>query len=122
MQSATFNVPNAVLLLMDFEAGDIPESIRGSLFASTRTCIAIGCMSDAEGPTKVTLGLNKEINEETVPAYVGNLHVPNKRISVSSVAGDIVLSLETEHPEVRVSIWVNDAREPDQVIIGFEPT
>jgi hypothetical protein len=43
-------------------SGAIPESMGGALIASTGSCAAIGCQSDVDGETEITLGPTQEID------------------------------------------------------------
>jgi hypothetical protein len=113
-------VPNALILISDLDGGVPPDVMRGSLIASTPSCIAVGCMSDSNGKTEVTLGATQEVGPRDDPAFVGELNTPNRTIAVWTVLRETILQAPVPHPSTRVRIWVNHPSEPDKVIIGLD--
>jgi hypothetical protein len=112
-------VPNALILISDINGGVAPDVMRGSLIASTPSCIAVGCMSDCNGKTEVTIGATHEVDRGDIPAFEGELVTPNRAIAVRTVLRGTISQVRVPHRMTRVQIWVNHPREPDQIIIGL---
>lgn len=117
--SAKIAPPNSLLLVAGTGGGEIPESFGGAMIASTSTCIAIGCRSEADGETEVILGRAEEIDPGDNPCFEDFLETPTRRILIRTVLGDTLL--EAPVPDVRTGlrIWLNDNAEPDRIMIGI---
>jgi hypothetical protein len=113
-------VPNALILISGPNGGSIPDLMRGSLIASTPSCVAVGCMADCNGKTEVTLGAGHEVGLRGAPVFEGELDTPNREIAVRTVLRENILQATVPHPITRVRIWVNHPSEPDKVIIGLD--
>jgi hypothetical protein len=112
-------IPNALLLISDVGGGRPPDVMQGALIASTPSCIAVGCMSDSNGETEITLGPTLELRQREHPAFEGELETPNRAVVVWTVLRDTILQAAVPQPRTRVCIWVNHPSEPDKVIIGL---
>lgn len=47
---------------------------------STRFCIAVGCLMEQDGPTRVTLGPEREVNPGGPPAFDQVIETPNRTV------------------------------------------
>jgi hypothetical protein len=112
-------VPHAVLLISDVAGGEPPAKMRGGLIASTRSCVAVGCLSDANGATEVTLGRADEVQSREKPVFDDEVETPNRVLAVWTVARQKIFQTSVVGPSTRIRIWVNDASEPDKVDIGW---
>jgi hypothetical protein len=119
MSSTTVAPPNSVVLVSDPSGGEIPETI-GSLFASTTSYIAIGCKAEDDGETELTLGQTDEVGQRDVPAFQGRLETPSRKVVVRTVLGKTLLEAAVPGASTLVQVWVNDAEEPDRVVIGVQ--
>lgn len=111
--------PNSVILVMDGAGGNPPESMKGSAITYTPTCIAIGCLSEVDGETTITLGAVEELAIPSQPLFEGTLRTPSRRVSVRSVLWDAILETNVPADVTKVTVWTNDASEPDEVRIGL---
>lgn len=118
--SSRVAVPNAIILISDVGGGTAPDLMRGALVASTPSCIAVGCMSDCNGETEVTIGPAREVASRESPAFEGELTTPNHEVAVRTVLNEMILQAHVRYPRTRVRIWVNHPSEPDKVIIGLQ--
>jgi hypothetical protein len=118
--SAKVAPPNSLVLVSDPANADIPETMAGGLIASTKSCVAVGCQSDADGETEFTLGAAREVDPGSQPVFEGSLPTPNGRLAVQSVLGDTILETPVTQQRTSIRIWVNDAKEPDKVIVGID--
>jgi hypothetical protein len=117
--SSTTAAPNALLLLSDLGGGKPPDTMRGLLIASTPTCIAIGCMSDCNGKTEVTIGAAREFGLSEPPAFEGELESPSRALAVQTVLGKTILKAPVHHSKTQVRIWVNHPSEPNKITIAL---
>jgi hypothetical protein len=112
-------VPNALLLISDVGGGRPPNVMEGALIASTPSCIAVGCMSDSNGETEVTLGTMEGLPRENL-AFEGELETPSRAVAVWTVLRETVLQAPVSHVRTGVRIWVNHPSEPNKVIVGLD--
>ena len=117
--STRLAAPNSLVLLMDANGGEIPESMGGHLVAATESCVAVGCKSEVEGDTEIVLGWATDVDPGRNPDFEERMETPSRRVAVKSVYGTTLLELAIPEEEVVVRIWVNDANEPDLVIFGL---
>ena|SRR5436309_263039 len=112
--------PNALLLLSDINGGMAPNEMQGSLIASTPACIAIGCMSDCNGETEVSVGLGRDVGTSEAPTFEGELDSPSRTVALRTVLRSRVLEASVRNARTRVRIWVNHPSEPDKIVIGLD--
>jgi hypothetical protein len=112
--------PYSVVLISDSGGGKIPDGMRGQLIVATNSCVAVGCLSEVDGETEFVLGASAEVSPGEPPTFEGKLRTPGRRLEISSVLGDSILMTPVSQSETVVRIWVNDAKEPDRVIVGIE--
>lgn len=120
LESVVIAPPNSVVLIVGTTIGGaIPASMGGSVVAATDSCIAVGCLSDADGSTEFVLGPAQEIAAAgEAPVFEGSLYTPDREVLVQSVEGETILKTPVSTKDTVVRIWVNDALEPDRVLIG----
>ncbi len=121
IKSVSLPVLNAVFFIRDSNSNDVPEISRDATIWSTTDCIAVGCMPDCDGETKITLGSPGKINLAKKPVFDGTLQTPSGLIRVDIVPKDGILEQRVPGTSTRVRIWVNDpARsDPDDITIGL---
>ena len=117
MISAEISPPNSLVLVMDPSVGQIPDSMSGSLVASTSTCIAIGTLSEHDGVTHVSLSDRPDVAPDGSPTFDGVLETPDNRAAVCSVLDEVILEMKVPTGRTRVRIWANDPMEPSEIHI-----
>lgn len=110
--------PNSVVFVSDANGGEVPSSMGGAVVAASGSCVAVGCRSEDDGETEFTLGTLAELDRSEQPAYVGILKTPSRRVAVRSILGRCLLDTAVSGELTRLTIWVNDPREPDEVVIA----
>lgn len=108
--------PNALVLLMDPSVGQVPNSMSGSLVASTSTCVAVGTLSEHDGTTRISLEAGEYEGSSTL-VFDGVLETPGARVVVCSVLGEIYLEMDVMFPQAKAQIWANDDGEPNEIDI-----
>lgn len=111
----TFAPPNSLILLMDYEYGDVPADIDG-LIAATSSCVAIGTLSEYDGETHIVLTDSDELAQGQL-VFEGNVLTPNKEISICSIENVKLLTLISGSEKTYVRIYVNDDNEPDYIVV-----
>lgn len=112
-------LPNSIVMAMDFESGEPPESMGGGLIAANATCVAIGTLAEQSGATEVVLADQLEdVNSvDMLIAFDGRLKCPNGEVSLVSALNEKLLSMPVTLKEVRVRVFVNDDAEPNRLAI-----
>jgi hypothetical protein len=110
--------PNSLVLISDPEVDAIPESFGRQLIVATASCIAVGCKSETDGQTELTLGPSANVDPGTDPAFIGMIETPTQRVAVQTVLLESRLMGAVSGHLTKVRVWVNDATEPDRIIIG----
>jgi hypothetical protein len=119
ISSATVAPPYSIVLISDLQLGEIPESPGGGLILAAASCITVGCLSDADGPTHFTLGSVSDVDPGREPAFVGMLQTPTRRLALQTVLGEPILEVAVTARLTKVRVWVNDVLEPDDIIVGI---
>jgi hypothetical protein len=116
--SIRVNAPNSVLLLMDPQSADIPETMAGGHVAATESCIAIGTISELDGSVLVEVlderhGNRKELHK------LGDwsIRVQNSRLAVCSIHLEELLSIRLQSTVAKLELWANDLVEPDHIVV-----
>ncbi len=107
--------PNSVVLIGD-PRGEPPASMGNGLIAATRSCVALGTLSEAEGATRIRL-VDSSGDLPLQLAFEGALRTPNRILAVRNVLGETYLEMWVSKPATNIQIWVNDTSEPDDICI-----
>ena len=119
MTSTRVSPPNSVVLLMDAGGGVVPKTMAGSVIAATETCIAVGCKSEDDGNTELTLGSVQQVGLKERPTFEGRIATPSRRIVIKNVLGEYLLEEMVLNDESTLRIWLNDPMEPDKIVVGI---
>lgn len=119
MSSTTSISPPHSLILLTGERGSLPESFDGQLFGVAPTVIAIGTFNEADGPTTITLAKAEEYASVGKPDFAGQLQGLNGRIAVRTCLGEILLTAAYAQTTANIAIFVNDDKEPDDILIIY---
>ncbi len=111
--------PYSVILVSELGKGAVPSSMDGSVIAATASCIAIGCRSEVEGVTEMTVGSISEIGLTTPPAFSGVLATPGKIVALQTVFNEPIMEMAVQSDRTPIKIWVNDSHEPDKIFVGL---
>jgi hypothetical protein len=112
--------PNSLVLVSGLGGAEIPKTLNDGLIASTDSCVAVGCQSDADGETEFTLGATHEVDPGGQPAFQGSLATPGGKLVIQSVLGHKILEAPVKQQRTYIRIWVNDPIEPNKVIVGID--
>jgi hypothetical protein len=110
---------NSLIFVSDSAGGHVPEWRPDRLILHTDTCISIGCYPEQDGPTEVVLGVLRDVDPGSAPAFVGELKTPNNVVVVSSVTRERILDMAVTEKIVSVKIWLSHPQWPQRVIIGI---
>jgi hypothetical protein len=119
MLSALARMPNALCLVCGTENFDAPISLGNDIVAATSSCIVIGCRPDCDAPTEFVIGALSELAESGPAAFTGTLCTPERIVSILNAHGERILSHPVSSERVEVSIWADDQREPDRMVVGL---
>ncbi len=89
------------------------------IVANTK-CISVVCLMWQDGETDVTLGLAAALGAQAAaPDFDGFIETPSRKVMVSTVEHDVLLTSDVPDSRTRVRIWLNRPQEPDDVVIGL---
>lgn len=112
--------PYSVVVLEDAGGGEVPGTMGSGGVAATESCIAIGTLAEVDGETAFTLGAARDVDPGWAPSFQGTLPTPSGKLVLRTVLDKILLEREVANARTAIRIWLNDAREPDRVLIGVE--
>jgi hypothetical protein len=108
------------MVLISGGDGEVPAQFDGKVVAATSTMIAVGTLSDADGPTHITLGEWHDGVEGLEQIYSGILTGLRGQIFVQTCNEDLLLLDEVTQSTAHVQIFANDRSEPDRLIILYK--
>lgn len=106
--------PSSVVLLMDPSSGAVPMSMNNNLVSATASCVAIGCLSELDGPTDLHLAATK-ITPDHKLVFDGYVETPNRYLAFCTILAEEIIAAKTWGLRTRVQVWANDSREPDDI-------
>jgi hypothetical protein len=112
--------PNSLLLIMDLEHGEIPESMRGRSVAATASCIAVATLAEMDAETKVLLTDEQNLQTSTFDftrIFSGRIRTPNRAIHVCTVRLEPVLAMTVQSEETAIEVWTNSPVEPSGICV-----
>jgi hypothetical protein len=118
--STCISPPYSLVLLLDPEKGVVPQTMAGRLVAATESCVAVGCRAEDDGSTRITMGKAVHVDPGYQPLFEGDIETPSQYLEVQSVEGTTLLRTSVQGHRTRVSIWVNDTKEPDEITVGID--
>jgi hypothetical protein len=102
---------------MDDSVAEIPATMGSQLVSATDSCVAVGCRSEEDGPTEISLDSLGHAEPFGALVFDGEVMTPSKRLSVYSVTNEVLLSSEVPQSRTRLRIFANDISEPDRILI-----
>jgi hypothetical protein len=117
--AVTAALPNAIVFVMDYEFGELPESMGGRRIAAKPTCIVVGTLHEQFGNTELVLTDQiDEIDQTNMHViFDGHIECPSGELSLVSALDEKLISMPLKSTHVRVRVFVNDDIEPDRVAI-----
>ena len=116
-KSMTFSPPNSLILVMDHEAGVLPDQIGDELVAATDSCLAIGTLAALDGESTIILTDDLDGLEIGDLVFDGTLSTPNLELSVCDVRNAKLLTLPVQESSTRVQAFANDPSEPNMIVV-----
>src|SRR5262245_41414321 len=110
-------VMNSLLYIRDAQIRELPRINGDSAYWVTTSCVAVSCLPDADGPTRITMGPESQVVKKWAPVFDGNLTIPSGSVVVETVLGEIILQSHVPSSTIRVRIWTNGHRDTDEVTI-----
>lgn len=122
MTTKSVRVPvlNSLLLIRDEKERAVPPIDGRAGIWRTPSCIAVSCLPDSDGPSKITIGPIREIDPQRSLLFEGSLKTPSRRVVVQSVLGEEILAADVSAVQTRLKIWTNGELDTDTAGIGVE--
>ena len=123
MGTITISPENAILFVFDPASKNvlIPPYVDGELIAANPTCVSIGTQAPVDGETEVTMSLSNAAHPGLHRAFVGRIVTPNGIVAINTASFERVLEFEVAKTSVDLCVWVDDLRNPSQVIVEVSP-
>lgn len=114
--------PNSIILIMASDNQIIPSSMRESVISVTEFCICIGTLSELDGDTSVSIcrALEAEestLNEHSHKIFSGHIYSQDGKFGVFTSHLDKIIDVPCEDRKLKLTIMINDLREPDSILI-----
>ncbi|HTI68583.1 MAG TPA: hypothetical protein VMF06_01350 [Candidatus Limnocylindria bacterium] len=111
-------IKNALILIADIDAGEIPSDMGDKVVASNRYCIAVGTLPDVDGETEISISdINNPPESAPLKAFQGILKTRSCHVAVKSVLLENILLIPVSREENELEIWTNDKFEPSKIVI-----
>jgi hypothetical protein len=123
IQKVEISPSHSLVLVMDADTGEIPESLEGGAFVATPSSVAIGTLSQQDGKTTVAISderANIEIDSSLHCIFIGAIATPRKLISVCTVLLEEVLSVPVRGTSTSLELWTNRSYEPSKIYVLFD--
>ena len=118
-KSVTVPVLNSLLFIRDKSIHNLPEIDGHSSVWSTPSCVAVSCLPDSDGETRVVVGSAEDVRQNGNPLFDARLMTPSGHVIVENVLGERILEVRAPKLDTRVMVWTNGHRDTDLVIIGL---
>ena len=119
-KSITVPVLNSLLFIRDKNIRSLPEIDGHSSVWSTPSCVAVSCLPDSDGETRVVIGSVEDVRQNGDPLFDARLMTPSGQVIVENVLGERILKIKAPKLDTRVMVWTNGFPDTDMVIIGLE--
>ncbi len=119
VKSVNWHVLNSLIFISDPTSEDTPEIDGIGGLWTTAECIAVCCLPDSDGTTKIILGPVKDVGTHSKLLFDGAVETPSRKLSVSTVLAEVLLDTDVPHTATDLKIWTNGNRDSDIVIIGI---
>ena len=111
-----------MLLVLDLQFGEIPDSFDGRPFAHTSSCVAVGTKSADDGATLITFTDESVAANDLALLFCGSVSVPSKAISLANAYNEQLAYAHIDSDIARIEIWANAPREPSELLIRVSPS
>ncbi len=116
---------NSLILIMDADAGEIPESMGTDSLVATSSSLAVGTLSQQDGKTSVVLSDERAslaMDSSVHCIFHGNITTPRRLLSVCDVLLEEVLTVPVKGTRTDLEVWTNRTFEPSRIHILFDAT
>jgi len=119
VKSINWPVLNSLIFVNDASNEDIPEIDGiGGLWAIP-SCVAVGCLPDADGDTKIILGPVQDVGTEKHLLFEGTVETPTRKLIVDTVLAETLLETDVPKTVTHLKIWTDGYPDSEIVIIGI---
>lgn len=120
MRSAAVSPVNSIVFISDPSAKRGPEWVDGAMVWGDSTSLLVCCFPEIDGPTEIVIGAGAEVDPGGAPAFDGLLDTFNRKVVVTMVDEETVLSADVRTLRTRVRVWLSHPKWPEKVTIGLD--
>ena len=108
--------PHSIIFINDPTIDfDVPENIGPGLVWATENCVAVGTLAEDDGATTIQL-VSDVVSPQGDVAFDGTIKTPGRVVAITTSDSEQLMSISSGE-ETRITVWVNDSREPDIILI-----
>lgn len=120
VQSIQWPVLNSLLFVNDASNENIPEiDGKGGLWTNS-SCVAVSCLPDSDGDTKIILGPVLEVGIAQHLLFEGSVNTPTRKLSVDTVLAEILLETDVPDTKTHLKIWTDGYPDSKIIIVGID--
>lgn len=109
---------NSLLLIMDPNSDEIPDSMGGQAVAATSSCVAVGTKEEHDGPTEIRMAdADEDLEIPALKVHDGDLELNSRELVAADILGEPFLRWLVKDTSVRVQIYTNHSTEPDEIVV-----
>jgi hypothetical protein len=117
--SVRLEVPHGVIIVGDRDA-PVPASFGEESVAASESVVAVATQHEVDGEVTIRLTDAADARPLAVRAFAGRLTVPSGRVTICNTSNDVLLEVSVCGGVAQVTVWANDARNPDEVVVAVE--
>lgn len=112
--------PNSLVLVLDPDTGDPPDTMGDHLVSSTASGLAVGTLAEFDGETEIHLCRADDLpaKHDLTMEWTGTLTTAG-RLGVLNIYNEVLMEIEVPSP-LSVQVWTNHASEPDVIWVVVE--
>lgn len=104
-------LPNAIFLVLGSEKATLPDVTAEGLVWASEDALIIGGTNDMDGDTTIHVA-GQVPTQELIPLATQVIRCPAGKLALETVYGEKLSQYEVPAGAAKISIWVDDLREP----------
>ena len=109
--------PHSIIFICDPTTGPtgIPSNMGAGLASATDSCVAVGTLAEMDGETTIRLSDDFTDPQGDV-VFEGMIKAPSGIVAISTSGREQLASIRVSQ-NAHITVWANDASEPDLILV-----